>query len=834
MISCPSRRALRSVAFATLALGATLVTGVGVRGQAAPQASASPTNAAYEQIRSFKLTGASTAVSGFMLKRDRLEMTFTGTFLFPDPVDGQVTGAVFIGQGTFHAAVPAAPPFEKDTVKRLLNADAVDSDFKNAVLRMTDDSYALIKAAQAPQTASTAAGQLLAEGQQLATQFEPKLLHDTGLDLSARLALSLLNKETPGVFFAEFDGGARGRFDAVVDYQTRIPTMAFGIDGGEKGLIFASVMYQAGYYVPELWMAFYGESDYGKVIPYSDANNLVDITHYGLDVNLLSAPTMAVTAKIEATASAGSLRAINFNLGRGLPTFRDMRLKNALRVKSVKAGGEPAAFAQVDWESGFTVFLPAAANAGDKLALEVTYAGEYLDAVPDGFYLFINDSWIPTHGPLDRATFDMAYHHAKRFTVVSAGVRTSDGPDPARPESTLATFKMEQPVALVAFSLGVYKRSQQKSSPAPGHDAIPLEFYTIPQRTAVTFDDFFLAEMGNAIGYFENYFGKYPFPQLSGVVHPYGFGQGFASILFLYYGAGGSAADNNVSAEGFISHETAHQWWGHVILWRSYRDQWLSEGFAEYSSFLYAGERDNLSQKGRTKSQQSPGHHLLVERAREQLRNPPKLIGGVTKGRLADIGPIVLGHRLNTSKTLGAYQALIYAKGALVLRMLNYLLSNPSQDPSSVAYFATMTDFVNKYRGGAATTEQFFAVASEAFAKSPIAAKYGMSDLNWFRDQWVYGTGLPSYNLEYELQVQPDNTCVVSGTLHQDGVSDTWIMPIPVAFTLANGSVARVGALANGPATKVQWKLPSKPTKVELDPASWILSEKTTATPKGK
>ena len=39
----------------------------------------------------------------------------------------------------------------------------------------------------------------------------------------------------------------------------------------------------------------------------------------------------------------------------------------------------------------------------------------------------------------------------------------------------------------------------------------------------------------------------------------------------------------------FIAHETAHQWWGNIVAWRSYRDQWLSEGFAEYSGILYTG-----------------------------------------------------------------------------------------------------------------------------------------------------------------------------------------------------------------------------------------------------
>jgi aminopeptidase N len=43
----------------------------------------------------------------------------------------------------------------------------------------------------------------------------------------------------------------------------------------------------------------------------------------------------------------------------------------------------------------------------------------------------------------------------------------------------------------------------------------------------------------------------------------------------------------------FIAHETAHQWWGDMVSWRSYRDQWLSEGFAEYSGILYTGRLDS-------------------------------------------------------------------------------------------------------------------------------------------------------------------------------------------------------------------------------------------------
>ena len=35
------------------------------------------------------------------------------------------------------------------------------------------------------------------------------------------------------------------------------------------------------------------------------------------------------------------------------------------------------------------------------------------------------------------------------------------------------------------------------------------------------------------------------------------------------------------------SHEVAHQWWGHIVGWSSFHDQWLSEGFADFSASLF-------------------------------------------------------------------------------------------------------------------------------------------------------------------------------------------------------------------------------------------------------
>ena len=146
---------------------------------------------------------------------------------------------------------------------------------------------------------------------------------------------------------------------------------------------------------------------------------------------------------------------------------------------------------------------------------------------------------------------------------------------------------------------------------------------------------------------------------------------------------------------------------------------------------------------------------------RSSLKDPPVTLTGLGKGRLVDVGPIILGHRLSTSKTLGAYQTLIYNKGALVLRMLHFMLSNPATGDGQ-PFFAMMTDFVERYRNKTASSDDFRAVANEHFARSPIAKKYGMTNLNWLFYQSVYQTALPSYELQYKIEDQPDGKVMLT------------------------------------------------------------------------
>lgn len=262
----------------------------------------------------------------------------------------------------------------------------------------------------------------------------------------------------------------------------------------------------------------------------------------------------------------------------------------------------------------------------------------------------------------------------------------------------------------------------------------------------------------------------------------------------------------------FIAHETAHQWWGNIVAWRSYRDQWLSEGFAHYSGLLYIGIR-----KGEDAKKEVLGI------MRSSLKEPPRTLTGPGKGRLVDVGPIILGRRLNTIKTLGAYQTLIYDKGALVLRMLHFMLSDPNTGDGQ-PFFTMMTDFVERYRNKTASSDDFRIVVNEHFAKSPIARRYGMKSLDWLFAQAIYQTALPSYELRYRIEDQPDGKVLVSGTIEQRDAPADWVMVLPVKFSFGDKKEAAGTVLVDGQSSPFQIKLPARPRKVELDPDRWILS----------
>jgi Peptidase family M1 domain len=766
----------------------------------------------YGQLKAFALGFRSVRVENLVLKKDRVTLTFhNGMFYFPAPIDGKVRGAVFLGTGSFQAAAPP-DEFELNNVRRLLKADEVVSDFKTAVLRFTDDTYSVL--GEGPQQGS--APPPIAT--MLAAELDARVLEETGANLSARQMVSILNRESPGLFFAEFDGGRRGRFDFLLDAQSRIPVANFGINAGERGLIYA---FDKDIQSPDVWMALHGEEEYRQgVARYADDDDLVLVPRYGMKVDLTEPKKMLnLTAHLECVSRSDHLTAIPLVAGEDLGYFEDQRRKKQLHVISARtAEGAAIEWMQEPWEGGFTIVLPTPVEKGQKFTLELSVAGEFMFQSEMGgtYFPLRSTTWYPRHGYLQRSLYDMQFRHRKKDVVASIGTLIRDEAVPDAKDVRLTEFRLDQPVALTSFSLGDYEIHRDVAKMSDGR-SLPIELYSMPGGRAVIKEDFILAELSNSVRYFSSLFGEYPYPVFRGVFHPFGYGQGFPTTLMI---PGADSA--NARTYEFIAHETSHQWWGDSVLWRSYRDQWLSEGFAEYSGLLYTQTRDKTSSE-----------RALILRARESLKNPPQTLTGIGKGRLADVGPLIMGHRLSTRETGGAYTALIYNKGALVLRMLHFLFTDP-QTGDGQPFFDMMADFVRQHANGTASTDDFFAVVNAHVGQTALAHKFGYKDLNWFYRQWVQQTYLPSYRLTYELEDQADGSVLLKGTLAQEGIPDTerWFMPMPLSITLSKGTVGIVPIAVLGKESPVRVKLPGRPKTVALDPDLWVLSEQTSTSVK--
>jgi hypothetical protein len=734
------------------------------------------------------------------MNRDRLHIEWTGDFYPEVPIDGKVYGAVFVGQGRLK--VEPSTLFEKQSVQRFLKADSVDVDFTSAVLRFTDDTGTLIE-----KLGALTAGQPQ-ESQKLASQIDGAIVRETGLNLSGRILSAIFNQDNPGVFFAQFAGGKKGKFCALLDHQTRSLQNAFGLNAGEKGVLFQYSGERTG---NDIWSAFYDEDDFrtGRVL-YSSAFDLVSIPHYRMQIDLREADHwIRNTAEMDLIALRDGVRVVPMALNEGLGESYDARLKKGIRVTAASlADGRAVGVIQDPWDAEVNLVLPQALTKGQQLTVRLQMEGEHSFLTWEGqfHYPLSTETWYPRHGYLSRSQFDLTFLHKQKTLVVSVGQRTRE--ERYGDKDMVTEWVSPGPVTLVSFALGPFER--HSDTVTVQEQKVPVEFYSLPSSYGAVKEDFIVAELTNGVNFFGHLFGDFPYPRLGAAYFPADFGQGFPTFILLPEEGRSGLRDFS-----FISHEISHQWWGDLVAWRSYRDQWLSEGFAEYSAALYASRRDN------------PKRALdLVRDMRRVLQMSPTTDTGIASGKLYEVGPIVMGHRLSSRRSGGAYIALIYNKGGLTLRMLHFLFSDPATGNDD-AFYRMMKDFVAANRNQAASTENFFASASERFTQTPIGRKYGFTDLNWFLQQWVYQTGIPSYRLDYEIQSRPEGGVIVSGTLHQEGVSEDWTMPLPITFDLGGGNVARGTVLARGSSTPFKIGLPAEPKKVELDPDMWVLTNKT-------
>ena len=155
-------------------------------------------------------------------------------------------------------------------------------------------------------------------------------------------------------------------------------------------------------------------------------------------------------------------------------------------------------------------------------------------------------------------------------------------------------------------------------------------------------------------------------------------------------------------------------------------------------------------------------------------------------------GPLWMGIRLNTFKNSYAYQRLVYPKGGFVLHMLRYLMFD--RETGDKDFIAMMHDFVATYTNQNASTESFKSIVEKHMKPSLDLERNGKMD--WFFREWVYGTEMPSYRMEYSLAPEDDGKYMFTAKVTQSGVSPSFAMGVPIYFDF-DGHVMRAGSGRN-------------------------------------
>jgi hypothetical protein len=105
----------------------------------------------------------------------------------------------------------------------------------------------------------------------------------------------------------------------------------------------------------------------------------------------------------------------------------------------------------------------------------------------------------------------------------------------------------------------------------------------------------------------------------------------------------------------------------------------------------------------------------------------------------------------------------------------------------------------------------------------------GNRTLDWFFDQWVYETGIPTYRLDSSVTAIKAGGFVLKGKIKQANVSEYFMMPVEVFGHFGPNKVTRIGrVVASGKETDFRFTLKTKPLKVTLDENQQILCENET------
>jgi aminopeptidase N len=391
-----------------------------------------------------------------------------------------------------------------------------------------------------------------------------------------------------------------------------------------------------------------------------------------------------------------------------------------------------------------------------------------------------NSYWFPTiDKPNQKTTDEISMTVPSKYLTLSNGLLVSQkkNADGTRTD----TWKMSLPHAPYLLFMGVGDYSIIRDS----YKGKEVSYYVEKEYAPVARKIF--GNTPEMISFFSRITGvDYPWPKYAQIVgRDYIFGAMENTSVTLHEESTQQDArqllDGNIWEET-IAHELFHQWFGDYVTTESWSNITCNESFADYSQTLWNEHKHGKDAGG--------------ESIYSDLRN---YLGDSANAEK----PLV---RFYYQNVIEAFDAVSYQKGGCILNMLrNYV--------GDSAFFKSLNLYLSAHKFKSAEAQDLRLAFEEITGQ----------DLNWFWNQWYYGTGHPKLDISYDYDASNKTAKVY---INQTQHGHIFRFPLAIDVYQETGK-ERYKVWMNQQADTFSFASATKPSLINVDGDKVLVCEKT-------
>jgi aminopeptidase N len=392
-------------------------------------------------------------------------------------------------------------------------------------------------------------------------------------------------------------------------------------------------------------------------------------------------------------------------------------------------------------------------NAGQLFAVQIVYNGipdavgfgsidwtKFGSGAPGAMVSTLSEpdgsrTWWPCKDrPDDKATVEERWTVPSTWTATGNGLLTNTIVNGGK---TQYTWVLHDPIPtyLVSIAATVYSKFSQTYTKLAG-GTMPIDHYVYPEHLSNAQVSF--STLPAMITFYAQKFGEYPFAEDRYGMSEFPWGGAMEHATNTSYGW--QLINGGHNYDYVMAHELSHQWWGDSVSPQTWADVWLNEGFATYSEALWA---ENLGGPG---SYRSYMNSFWRSSFTGSVYNPTDLFGST-----------------------------VYDKGGWVQHMLRHVVGDTK-------FFNAMRDWYANHADGTGNT---------ALYQATQEARYGAT-LDFFFQEWVYGTGQPRYEYGWTTSDLGNGTYRNYVRIRQTQTSGgMFTMPVDLTLYTAGGTELR-------------------------------------------